>query len=128
MIAVMFEVEPAKGRKDSYLQLAAKMRPLLEEVDGFISVERFQSITNPEKMISLSFFRDEEALANWRTLAEHRAVQKAGREGLFSGYRLRIGTVIRDYGLNERREQAPDDSNIAHGCPYVADTKPEAPA
>ncbi len=117
MIAVMFEVEPADGKKESYLEVAAKMRPLLDEVDGFISVERFQSITNPNKMISLSFFRDEDALKNWRTLAEHRAAQKAGRGGLFAGYRLRIGSVIRDYGLDERREQAPLDSNVAHGCP-----------
>ena len=118
MIAVMFEVEPADGRRESYLEMAAKMRPLLDEVDGFISVERFQSITNPGKMLSMSFFRDEEALANWRTLAEHRAAQKAGRGGMFAGYRLRIGSVIRDYGLDERRDQAPADSNIAHGCPF----------
>ncbi|WP_298291979.1 antibiotic biosynthesis monooxygenase [uncultured Litoreibacter sp.] len=120
MIAVMFEVEPADGKMEGYLEIAAKMRPLLEEVDGFISVERFQSITNPGKLISLSFFRDEEALKNWRTLAEHRAAQKAGRGGLFAGYRLRIGSVIRDYGLDERRDQAPDDSNLAHGCPFKA--------
>lgn len=120
MIAVMFEVEPADGKKEGYLELAAKMRPLLDEVDGFISVERFQSITNPDKMISLSFFRDEDALRNWRTLAEHRAAQKAGRNGLFAGYRLRIGSVMRDYGLTERREEAPKDSNIAHGCPFKA--------
>lgn len=117
----MFEVEPADGRKESYLDLAAKMRPLLDEVDGFISVERFQSITNPGKMLSLSYFRDEEALANWRTLAEHRAAQKAGRGGLFAGYRLRIGSVIRDYEMDARRDQAPEDSNIAHGCPFQKD-------
>ena len=121
MIAVMFEVEPADGKRESYLDVAAKLRPLLEEVDGFISVERFQSITNPNKILSMSFFRDEEALKNWRTLAEHRAAQTAGRDGLFAGYRLRIGSVIRDYGLEERREQAPEDSNQIHGCPFVAE-------
>ncbi len=126
MIAVMFEVEPAEGQMDDYLAMAAKMRPLLEEVDGFISVERFSSITTPGKLISLSFFRDEEALKNWRTLAEHRMAQKAGREGLFAGYRLRIGSVLRDYGLNERRDQAPEDSNIAHGCPFVSEDGTQA--
>lgn len=122
MIAVMFEVEPADGRTESYLEIAAKLRPLLDEVDGFISVERFQSLTNPAKMISLSFFRDEDALKNWRTLAEHRAAQKAGRDGLFAGYRLRIGSVLRDYELDARRDQAPEDSNLAHGCPFRAET------
>ena len=118
MIAVIFEVIPAEGRKTAYLDIAADLRPLLEKVDGFISVERFQSITDPGKILSLSFFRDEEALANWRALAEHRAAQKAGRSGIFKGYRLRIGSVIRDYELDERRDQAPADSNAAHGCPY----------
>ncbi|EPX80228.1 antibiotic biosynthesis monooxygenase family protein [Litoreibacter arenae] len=120
MIAVIFEVIPAEGRKTAYLDIAADLRPLLEQVDGFISVERFQSITDPSKMLSLSFFRDEDALANWRTLSEHRSAQKAGRSGVFEGYRLRIGSVIRDYGLDERRDQAPADSNEAHGCPYRA--------
>lgn len=118
MIAVIFEVTPAEGKKAAYLDIAADLRPLLEQVDGFISVERFQSITDPSKMLSLSFFRDEEALANWRALAEHRAAQQAGRSGIFEGYRLRIGSVIRDYGLDQRRDQAPVDSNKLHGCPY----------
>jgi len=122
MIAVIFEVLPAEGRKEAYLDIAAELKPLLGEVDGFLSVERFQSLTDPAKMLSLSFFRDEAALENWRSLAEHRAAQKAGREGLFAGYRLRIASVIRDYGQDERREQAPEDSNLAHGCPYEADT------
>ncbi len=119
MIAVIFEVLPAEGHKNAYLDIAAQLKPLLEEVDGFLSVERFQSLTDPNKLLSLSFFRDETALANWRKLAEHRAAQQAGRSGLFDGYRLRIASVMRDYGLNERRDQAPEDSNIAHGCPYL---------
>lgn len=118
MIAVIFEVTPAAGQKEAYLDIAARLKPMLEQVDGFISVERFQSITDPTKMLSLSFFRDEEALANWRALSEHRAAQKAGRDGIFEGYRLRIGSVLRDYGPEQRREQAPADSNAAHGCPY----------
>lgn len=120
MIAVIFEVTPAEGQQDAYLDIAAGLRPLLEEVEGFISVERFRSITDPSKMLSLSFFEDESALANWRTLAEHRAAQEAGRNGVFAGYRLRIAGVVRDYGLTERRDEAPEDSNIAHGCPYLA--------
>ena len=109
MIAVIFEVEPAEGRFDSYLDFAGRLKPLLEKVDGFISVERFQSITNPGKIVSLSFWRDEEAVAAWRNMPEHRAAQKAGRNGIFAGYRLRIGHIVRDYGM-DRREEAPPDS------------------
>ena len=109
MIAVIFEVEPAEGQRDAYLDLAAKLKPRLEAIDGFISVERFQSITNPAKMLSLSIWRDEAAVAKWRALDEHRAAQAAGRRSIFSDYRLRVATIIRDYGMGERRE-APADS------------------
>ena len=114
MIAVIFEVLPAPGKRDGYLDLAAKLRPVLEEVDGFISVERFESLTTPGKILSLSFFRDEEAVKAWRNRAEHRATQSKGRAGIFADYRLRIASVIRDYGMTERAE-APADSREAHG-------------
>ncbi len=114
MIAIIFEVFPAEGRKDHYLDIAAALRPELEKIDGFISVERFQSLTNPGKMLSLSFFRDEEAVKAWRTTAEHRRAQGAGRAGIFAGYRLRVAHVIRDYGMTERGE-APEDSLSVHG-------------
>jgi heme-degrading monooxygenase HmoA len=114
MIAVIFEVEPADGRQDDYLALAATMRPLLEKQDGFISVERFQSLTTPGKLLSLSFWRDEDSVRNWRCLAAHRGAQKTGREGMFAGYRLRVAGVIRDYGLTDRAG-APEDSVLAHG-------------
>ena len=114
MIAVIFEVLPASGKRDGYLELAAKLRPLLEEIDGFISVERFESLTTPGKILSLSFFRDEEAVKAWRNRAEHRATQGKGRAGIFADYRLRIASVIRDYGMTERAE-APADSRKAHG-------------
>lgn len=114
MIAVIFEVTPADGRRDSYLAHAAKLREEIEKIDGFISVERFQSITNPDKMLSLSFFRDEAAVAEWRNHERHRATQAAGRGGIFADYRLRIASVIRDYGMTERRDQAPADSRSAH--------------
>ena len=114
MIAVIFEVFPAAGRRRDYLDMAATLRPQLDAIDGFISVERFQSLTNPEKMLSLSMFRDEAALAHWRNTEEHRAAQAAGRGGVFADYRLRIASVIRDYGLNERAE-APADSRTQHG-------------
>ncbi|MBW4710666.1 antibiotic biosynthesis monooxygenase [Roseobacter sp. YSTF-M11] len=113
MIAVIFEVEPAEGRKDDYLDIAARMRPMLDEVEGFISVERFQSLTDPGKILSLSFFEDEDAIERWRNLSAHRGAQREGRAGVFSGYRLRIASVIRDYGMYDRAE-APDDSNAAH--------------
>ena len=63
MMAVIFEVQPAPGQQDAYLQAAAALRPLLEQVDGFISIERFQSLTEPSRLLSLSFWRDEEAVA-----------------------------------------------------------------
>jgi heme-degrading monooxygenase HmoA len=114
MIAVIFEVFPAPGQKDAYLAMAAEMRPLVEQIDGFVSVERFESLTTPGKLLSVSFFRDEEALANWRRLTRHRAAQTAGRETMFSDYRLRVAHVLRDYGMTDRAE-APDDSVALHG-------------
>lgn len=113
MIAVIFEVAPAEGRKSDYLDIAAEIRPTLDQVEGFISVERFQSLTDPRKILSLSFFEDEAAIARWRNLSAHRGAQKKGRGGIFDDYRLRIASVIRDYGMFDR-EQAPVDSRKAH--------------
>jgi heme-degrading monooxygenase HmoA len=113
MIAVIFEVWPADGRRESYLDHAARLRPELEKIDGFISVERFQSLTDPGKMLSLSFWRDEAAVARWRNHEQHRTTQAAGRGGVFRDYRLRVASVLRDYGMSERRE-APEDSRQAH--------------
>lgn len=114
MIAVIFEVWPADGRRESYLDYAARLRPELEKIDGFISVERFQSLADPAKMLSLSFWRDEQAVARWRNHVGHRATQQAGRSGVFRDYRLRVAAVVRDYDMKERREEAPDDSREAH--------------
>jgi heme-degrading monooxygenase HmoA len=116
MYAVIFEVWPADGRRQEYLDLAADLRSVLEQVDGFISVERFESLTAPGKLLSLSFWRDEAALEAWRRLDLHRAAQAAGRAGVFANYRLRVAGVVRDYGLFER-EQAPADSRAAHDPP-----------
>ncbi|MCB9943178.1 MAG: antibiotic biosynthesis monooxygenase [Geminicoccaceae bacterium] len=116
MIAVIFEVEPAPGCRQDYLDMAAAMRPLVESIDGFISVERFQSTTNPNMLLSLSFFEDEAAVERWRNLPQHRAAQNKGRTGIFTGYRLRIAHVLRDYGMTDRGE-APPDSREAHGQP-----------
>ena len=113
MIAVIFEVWPADGRKDDYLQIAASLRADLERIDGFISVERFQSLTDPGKLLSLSFWRDEEAVTAWRTQDKHRAGQARGRGGVFADYRLRVASVLRDYGMRERA-QAPGDSRAVH--------------
>jgi len=114
MIAVIFEVYPAAGNQEAYLDIAAALKPELEAVDGFISVERFQSLSEPGKLLSLSFWRDEDAVARWRQTAEHRRAQADGRAGIFRDYRLRIAGVIRDYGLHDRA-QAPDDSREVHG-------------
>ena len=114
MIAVIFEVWPAPDRKQNYLDLAAALRPLLEQIDGFISIERFESLSEPGKILSLSFFRDEAAVQAWRNTMEHRAAQAQGRAGVFRDYRLRIAGVIRDYGMHQR-EQVPADSRARHG-------------
>ena len=109
MIAVIFEVQPAEGRRQDYLDLAAALRPELEQTDGFLSIERFESLVEPGKILSLSFWRDEAAVQAWRNHAGHRATQAKGRAGIFEGYRLRVATVERDYGMDERSE-APTDS------------------
>ncbi len=113
MIAVIFEVEPKKGFTNSYLDHAAMLKPILEKIDGFISVERFESLAQPGKYLSLSFWRDEEAVTGWRNTPEHRHTQSMGRMQIFVYYRLRVASVVRDYGMNERAE-APNDSRKAH--------------
>ena len=115
MMAVIFEVEPAAGAMQDYLDVAANLREELSKIDGFISVERFESLTQPGKILSLSFWRDEDAIRRWRTLQAHRAAQARGRSAVFANYRLRVAEVVRDYGLNER-DQAPQDSRDAHGA------------
>ena len=114
MIAVIFEVKPSAGRMDDYLDIAAELRPMVEEIDGFISIERFQSLIDPNKILSLSFWRDEEAVQAWRNVAEHREAQRRGRDGIFADYGLRIAEVTRGYGMHDRK-QAPDDSKAMHG-------------
>ena len=112
-IAVIFEVMPAPGKKQEYLDIAAALRPELEKIDGFISIERFQSIYNPDKILSLSFWRDEAAIRQWRNLELHREAQVKGRAHIFQDYHLRIAGVIRDYGMFDR-EEAPGDSRAFH--------------
>lgn len=113
MIAIIFEVVPAPGRKQEYLDLAASLKPELERQDGFISIERFSSLSNEGKILSLSYWRDEEAVKRWRQFEDHRQAQARGRGGVFADYRLRVASVLRDYGMNDRA-QAPSDSRAAH--------------
>ncbi len=113
MIAVIFEVWPKEGRRDAYLDIAAELREELTQIKGFVSVERFQSVTDPGKLLSVSFFEDEEAVRRWRNTAQHRAAQEAGRRNLFGDYRIRIASVMRDYGM-DRRDEAPQDSRAHH--------------
>ena len=114
MFAVIFEVYPETETFDEYLDIAAQLRPELEKIDGFISIERFSSLVEEGKLLSLSFWRDEKAIENWRKLESHRAAQAQGRNRLFKDYRLRVARVSRDYGLHSR-EQAPTDSRDRHG-------------
>jgi heme-degrading monooxygenase HmoA len=114
VIAVIFEVEPHPERRQDYLDLATALAPRLRTIDGFVSIERFESLSRPGKILSLSFWRDEAAVAAWRELEPHRRAQAAGRSEIFADYRLRVAPVIRDYGLDER-EQAPADSRVVHG-------------
>lgn len=113
MIAVLFEAWPAPGEHGRYLDLAAALRPELDRIDGFISIERFESLAEPGKLLSLSFWRDEAAVAAGRNTRMHRASQAEGRRGVFADYRLRVAEVARDYGLADRAE-APRDSQVAH--------------
>jgi heme-degrading monooxygenase HmoA len=116
MIAVIFEALPHPGRKDAYLDAAARLRPLLEQIDGFVSIERFESLTTPGKILSLSLWRNEDAVREWRNVEDHRRIQAVGRQSIFADYRLRVAQVIRDYGMNDRA-QAPEDSQRAHSDP-----------
>ncbi|MEO7640796.1 MAG: antibiotic biosynthesis monooxygenase [Ramlibacter sp.] len=114
MVCVIFEVWPQAGHREGYLNWAAELKEELLTMDGFISIERFQSLTDPGKLLSLQFWRDDACLIAWRNLQSHRAAQAAGRGTMFRDYRLRIAEVTRDYGLKERAE-APADSRQAHG-------------
>jgi heme-degrading monooxygenase HmoA len=119
MIAVVFEVWPTDNRREDYLEIAAGLRSDLSAIDGFISVERFQSLSDPEKLLSLSFWRDEEAVARWRNHDKHRESQTAGRSQIFKNYRLRVTRVLRDYGRSQR-DEAPIDSLAVHDGLAVA--------
>lgn len=114
MLAVIFEVRPYPEHRAGYLDWAARLKDELLQMEGFISIERFQSLTDPDKILSLQFWRDEECLAAWRNLEAHRAAQAAGRRTMFKEYRLHIAQVVRGYGLDDR-EQAPADSRTRHG-------------
>ena len=122
MIAVIFELEPSQDGHAKYLEHAARLRPILERIDGFISVERFQSLSNPRKLVSLSFWRDEASVRAWREHSEHRATQAEGRAGVFDDYRLRVAAVVRDYGLYERDEAPPFHAPVerrTRSCPVL---------
>jgi heme-degrading monooxygenase HmoA len=114
MIAVIFEFTPAPGRRQDYLELAAGLSEALRDFDGFISIERFQSISDPARFVSLSFWRDEDSVRRWRNVQKHREAQAQGRGGVFAAYRLRVAQVLRDYSMNSR-EEAPSDSVRVHG-------------
>ena len=114
MIAVIFEFTPRDGRFPEYMELVGQLKPELDKAEGFLSIERFESITTKGKFLSLQFWKDEESVRKWRTLQKHREAQKKGRAGIIASYRLRIAGVIRDYTMDERA-QAPADSVAVHG-------------
>ncbi|HZH11528.1 MAG TPA: antibiotic biosynthesis monooxygenase [Microvirga sp.] len=107
MMAVIFEVWPASGRKDDYLKMAAALRAEVEKIEGFISVERFESLYEEGKLLSLQFWRDEKSIRQWRNHLQHRQAQALGKSEMFTDYRLRIAEVVRDYGPKDR-VQAPE--------------------
>jgi heme-degrading monooxygenase HmoA len=111
MIAVIFEAQPHAHRLDAYIDAAAHLRPLLEHIDGFISIERFESLATPGKLLSLSFWRDAAAVDHWRSVEAHRDVQRVGRESIFQDYRLHVAEIIRAYGMHDR-EQAPEAHRV----------------
>ena len=113
MMAVIFEVWPAEGRAQDYFSIAASLKADIEKLDGFISIERFESLTEKGKFVSISFWRDEDAIRRWRNMESHRAAQAKGRGGIFADYRLRVASVVRDYGMGERGG-APKDSRAVH--------------
>lgn len=115
MIAVIIEMWPAEGRRSDYQMLAARLRDELQAIDGFVSVKRFESLTEPGKLLSLSIWRDEAAIARWRNQTRHRETQALGRGGVFADYRVRVASVLRDYAMSDRHDQVPDDSRAAHG-------------
>ena len=114
MLAVIFELEPQAGKQSEYLNEASFLSPLLNEIEGFISVERFESLSTPGKLLSLSFWKDEESIRVWRTKEAHREAQYRGRQAIFADYRLRVASVVRDYGMDSR-QQVPLDSQCVHG-------------
>lgn len=114
MIGIIFEVWPKQEKKDDYLKMAAEMRAILDDLDGFISVERFESLTEPGKILSVSFFRDEETVERWRNTIEHRQAQAMGRNQFFDDYRIRVVETLRDYTMN-KRDEVPTDSVKVHG-------------
>ncbi|QFT56762.1 antibiotic biosynthesis monooxygenase [Microbulbifer sp. THAF38] len=104
MIAVIFEVKPKKDSKEVYFSKARQLREFLEQIDGFISVERFESLTNPDNLLSLSFWRDEQAVRSWKCQFQHRNAQQLGRDKLFDHYRIRVAKVIKDYDIDRDDE------------------------
>jgi heme-degrading monooxygenase HmoA len=114
MIAVIFEAQPHPQRKQAYFDAAANLRPLLEQIDGFISIERFESLATPGKLLSLSYWRDEQAVDRWRNVEEHRAAQRAGRRSIFADYRLHVAHVLRAYGMNDRAQAPVPGGQIHH--------------
>jgi heme-degrading monooxygenase HmoA len=114
VVVVIFEVWPAEGRTAEYFDIAASLRGELERIDGFVSIERFESVSTPGKFVSISFWRDEDAVRRWRNVEGHRHAQARGRAGIFADYRLRVASVIRDYGM-QTRDEAPADSRAVHG-------------
>ncbi|WP_019961036.1 antibiotic biosynthesis monooxygenase family protein [Woodsholea maritima] len=114
MLAVIFELEPREGKVEDYLAIAQSLKAELETIEGFISIERFESLARPGRYLSLSFWRDEASVERWRNLSPHRAAQNRGRAEIFTDYRLRVAQVVRDYGMSAR-EEAPRDSQAHHG-------------
>jgi heme-degrading monooxygenase HmoA len=96
MFSVIFEVHPRQEKFDLYLDLAKRLKPILERIDGFIDNERFESTRRPGWILSHSTWRDEKSVVRWRTVAQHHDTQQRGRNEVFQDYHLRVGEIVVD--------------------------------
>ena len=113
-VVVLFEVTPTAEGKVRYLELAAQLKLLLSDAKGFIHSERFSSLNEEGKLLSLNVWENEESVKKWRNELHHRMSQSEGRERLFENYRITVAYVIREYDDYNRREAQEEYNEYFH--------------